>query len=76
MRKISNGWSAPPPRGGEKVLSGGIDFAANNIKAVALPTSYTYSQSHEFLATLARWWGRQSPSPARQWQTACSMPTM
>lgn len=38
------------PRGGEKVLSGGVDFATNNIKAVALPTSYTYSQSHEFLA--------------------------
>ena len=38
------------PKGGEKMLSGAINFSADTIKAVALPSSYGYNAAHEFLA--------------------------
>ena len=38
------------PKGGEKMLSGAINYATDTLKAVALPSSYTYSAAHEFLA--------------------------
>lgn len=38
------------PKGGEKMFSGAINFATDAIKAVSLPSSYTYNAAHEFLA--------------------------
>lgn len=38
------------PKGGEKMLSGAINFSADTIKAVALPSTYAYNAAHEFLA--------------------------
>lgn len=38
------------PKGGEKMLSAAINFSADTIKAVALPSSYGYNAAHEFLA--------------------------
>lgn len=38
------------PKGGEKMLSGAINFSADTIKAVGLPSSYDYNAAHEFLA--------------------------
>lgn len=40
------------PKGGEKMLSGAINFATDAIKAVSLPSSYTYNVAHEFLADI------------------------
>lgn len=40
------------PKGMEKVLAGSINFAAHTIKAALLPSTYTFSTSHEFLSQL------------------------
>lgn len=38
------------PKGGEKMLSGAINYSTDTLKAVALPSSYTYDAAHEFLS--------------------------
>lgn len=38
------------PKGGEKMLGGAINYATDTLKVAALPSSYTYSAAHEFLA--------------------------
>jgi hypothetical protein len=38
------------PLGGEAAISGSINFLADTLKAVALPSSYVYDPSHRFLA--------------------------
>lgn len=38
------------PKAGQQILSGGINLVTAALKAVALPSSYTYNAAHEFLA--------------------------
>lgn len=40
------------PLGGELVMSGSIHFLADTLKAVALPSSYVYDPSHQFLTDI------------------------
>lgn len=40
------------PKGAQKVLGAKIDFSANNISAVLVPSGYTYSVAHEFLSEI------------------------
>ena len=44
----------PPvyPKGGEKMLSGAVNFLTDTLALVALPTSYVYDPAHEFLSGL------------------------
>lgn len=38
------------PKGAQRILGAQIDFSAHTISAVLLPSTYTYSTAHEFLA--------------------------
>lgn len=38
------------PKGAQKILGGQIDFSAHTISAALVPSGYTYSAAHEFLA--------------------------
>ncbi len=38
------------PKGGEKVLSGAVNFSTDVLSVVALPSGYVYDPAHEFLA--------------------------
>lgn len=38
------------PKAGEQILSGGTNLVSAALKAVALPSSYTYNAAHEFLS--------------------------
>ena len=40
------------PKGGEKMLSGAVNFLTDTLALVALPTSYVYDPAHEFLSGL------------------------
>ena len=40
------------PKGAQKVLGGQINFSANNISVVLVPSGYTYSVAHEFLSEI------------------------
>lgn len=40
------------PKGKEKILSAAINFSADTIKAVLVPSGYVYSAAHEFLTSL------------------------
>lgn len=40
------------PKGKQKILTAKIDFEADIIKAILLPSTYTYSATHEFLSDL------------------------
>ncbi|WP_103018110.1 hypothetical protein [Alicycliphilus denitrificans] len=40
------------PKGAEKILSAQVNFLTHTISAVLVPSSYTYSDSHEFLSDL------------------------
>ena len=40
------------PKGAEKMLSAQINFADDTIKAILVPSTYTYSAAHEFLSDL------------------------
>ena len=40
------------PLGAQKILAGSINFSSDTIKAALLPSSYTYSAAHEFVADL------------------------
>lgn len=40
------------PKGAEKMLSGAIDMTTATIKAVIVPSSYTYDSTDEFLSDL------------------------
>lgn len=40
------------PKGAEKTFRGEINLIADTIKVAAIPSSYTYSASHEFLSDL------------------------
>lgn len=40
------------PKGKEKILAAGINFASDTIKAVVVTSAYTFSTSHEFLSDL------------------------
>ena len=40
------------PLGGELVMSASINFLTNTLKAVALPSSYVYDPSHQFLTDI------------------------
>lgn len=40
------------PKGAEKTLSAQVNFLTHTISAVLVPSSYTYSDSHEFLSDL------------------------
>ena len=38
------------PKGAQKILGGQIDFSTHPISAALVPSGYTYSAAHEFLA--------------------------
>lgn len=38
------------PKGAQKILGGQIDFSTHPISAALVPSGYTYSTAHEFLA--------------------------
>lgn len=40
------------PKGKEKILSGGINYAADTLRAVLVSNAYAYSTNHEFLSDL------------------------
>ena len=40
------------PKGAQKVLSAAINFSADTIKAVLVPSTYVFSEAHEFLTDL------------------------
>ena len=41
------------PKGGEKMLSGAINFSADTVKVRMLPASYVYDAGHEFLSQVS-----------------------
>ena len=40
------------PKGKEKILTAGINFTSDTIKAAVVSSAYTYSATHEFLSDL------------------------
>lgn len=40
------------PKGAEKVLSGAVNFAADDISVALVSSTYTYSNTHEFLSSV------------------------
>ena len=40
------------PKGAQKILSAAINFSTDTIKAVLLPSTYVFSESHEYLSDL------------------------
>jgi len=53
VKKIARITTPFYPLGAQKVLAGEINFSADTIKVVALPTSYVYDDAHEFLDDIA-----------------------
>ena len=39
------------PKGAEKMLKGEVNFATDNIAAALIPSTYTFSDAHEFLSS-------------------------
>lgn len=40
------------PKGKQKFLTGSLNLSSDTVKAILVPSSYTYSSAHEFLSDL------------------------
>lgn len=53
VKKIARLGAPYYPKGAEKVWSGAINMASDTIKAILVPSSYTYDANHDFLDDIA-----------------------